>query len=279
MSHEPPSSLPPSSVPVWRAAQRARSLLARTLGSVQLLSARVPELEGTIEALAAASNALYEVEKEATTAEGTLLGVRTAAECFGDALHELQALLHRDPEIEATAAHVAEALAVLYPVVRAVQRKRREVIFAEPAANPDDDGDRPSRLPEAPAPPRSRIQTPWGGREQRARGDRTLVEVDIGMWSESNFYTGLSLDLSTGGLFVATYQPLAPSTRVSLYFVLPDGTQVDAAGVVQWTRAGGEDSPPGMGVRFETIGADALEAIGRFCAARAPLYHQAGDAD
>jgi hypothetical protein len=73
-------------------------------------------------------------------------------------------------------------------------------------------------------------------------------------------------------VFVATYDPAAPGTAVSMHFVLPDGFVVNAEGVVRWTRAATTDAPPGMGVAFVQISVDALNHIAAFCASRPPLY-------
>jgi uncharacterized protein (TIGR02266 family) len=129
-------------------------------------------------------------------------------------------------------------------------------------------------FPRAPAPTgRFRRPSEFDGSERRAdRDKRVCVEVEIGLTSESHIYTGLSLDVSTGGVFVATYDPAPSGTAVSLYFVLPDGHVVNAEGVVRWTRAATEDAPPGMGVAFVSISDDSLGHIASFCASRPPLY-------
>ena len=104
-----------------------------------------------------------------------------------------------------------------------------------------------------------------------------FVEVDIGFASQSHFYTGLSRDLSRGGVFVATYMPQPPGTRMAVHFVLPDGRAVKASGVVRWTVAARGDMAPGMGVAFEDIEPEDLNAIVEFCEHRSPIYHQSAD--
>ncbi len=104
-----------------------------------------------------------------------------------------------------------------------------------------------------------------------------FVEVDIGFASQSHFYTGLSRDLSSGGVFVATYMPQPPGTKVAVHFVLPDGRAVKAGGVVRWTVPAQGDVAPGMGVAFEDLEAEDLNAIVEFCSQRSPIYHLSGD--
>jgi uncharacterized protein (TIGR02266 family) len=120
-----------------------------------------------------------------------------------------------------------------------------------------------------------RLSIPPLGNERRSQKDqRVVVEVDIGMLSQSNFYTGISLDVSQGGVFVSTYQPSPPGTQVSLYFVLPSGHSVQAEGTVRWTRAASDDSSPGMGVAFTALSEADAEAIVEFCAGRTPFYYE-----
>ena len=89
---------------------------------------------------------------------------------------------------------------------------------------------------------------------------------------------GLSMDLSSGGLFVATYQIKPVGSPVAVSLVLPDGHALWAKGVVRWVRQPeGEDTVPGMGVEFTDIEPQDLEAIKRFCELRAPMYYDSDD--
>jgi uncharacterized protein (TIGR02266 family) len=108
---------------------------------------------------------------------------------------------------------------------------------------------------------------------ERRSSTRILLSVDVGLVSESNFYAGLSMDVSRGGLFVATYQRLPVGTEVVLSFVLPDGTSITTAGEVRWIReAGAEDQTPGLGIAFSGLKDAEIEAIERFCRSRTPMY-------
>lgn len=110
----------------------------------------------------------------------------------------------------------------------------------------------------------------------RRGSDRVVLEVEVGFVSESNFYAGLSMDVSTGGLFVATWQAHPVGTHVLLSFVLPGGKTVTTPGVVRWVRAAGDDdAPPGMGVAFSGLGPDELSSVEAFCKRRQPMYYDA----
>jgi uncharacterized protein (TIGR02266 family) len=185
------------------------------------------------------------------------------------------ALRGQQQELEVAAASIARTLALLYPVLQHQLRQRRGRIQAGAISDSDARELRTmAGFPRAPAPTgRHRRPSSFDGNERRQHGDkRVFIEVEIGLWTESHIYTGLSLDVSKGGVFVATYEAASPGTAVSLYFVLPDGFVVNADGVVRWTRAATEDSPPGMGVAFVNISDEALAHIGGFCASRPPLY-------
>lgn len=262
----------PGSFPASRPARQARAQLVEALQVLQSLDTGSGASSRALDAAAAASSALYEAETNATTLQASYSGVRIAIEHLGEALSALQQHEAETSSVHPATETIARTLALLYPVAKAQQRRRREVIM------PEEEGERESRVPPAPEPlGRPRRPTPFSGSDKRASGSRVFVETDIGLFSDSTFYTGLSHDLSNGGLFVATYQPRPPGTQVSLYFVLPDGHEVEAAGVVRWTREASDDSPPGMGIAFSNLEPADLQAITRFCAARPPIYHDSAD--
>ena len=228
-----------------------------------------------MEDTAAASSALYSAEAASPTDEASASFIHGAAESLQRAMSDVNALRARHPELEVAATSIAQTLALLYPVLQHSLRQRRVRL---PAGGLSDADARELRtmagFPRAPAPTgRFRRPSEFDGSERRAgRDKRVCIEVEIGLTSESHIYTGLSLDVSTGGVFVATYEPAPSGTAVSLYFVLPDGHVVNAEGVVRWTRSATEDAPPGMGVAFVSISDDSLGHIASFCASRPPLY-------
>lgn len=257
------------------AARHGREALATALLSLQTAGLTDPAAESAIEETAAASSALYNAESCSPTDEAAASYIHTAAECLQRAMKHIAQLREHNHELEVPANSVAQTLALLYPVLQHSLRQRRARL---PEGGLSDSDARElramARFPSAPSPSgRHRIPSGFDGSERRSRSDtRAFVEVEIGLSTESNFYTGLSLDVSTGGVFVATYEPSTPGTKVSLYFVLPDGFVVNAEGVVRWTRGATSDAPPGMGVAFLNISSDALAHIAHFCSSRAPLY-------
>ncbi|MFK7897642.1 MAG: PilZ domain-containing protein [Myxococcota bacterium] len=70
-------------------------------------------------------------------------------------------------------------------------------------------------------------------------------------------------NLSRGGAFVHSWEPLAPGRRVVINFELPTGAEIQVVGRVAWTRRElrlgdtQELQPPGYGVEF--VGGTAAE--------------------
>jgi uncharacterized protein (TIGR02266 family) len=116
------------------------------------------------------------------------------------------------------------------------------------------------------SPPESSRTTP----DRRTR-PRIAYEVEVGLVSESHFYAGLSMDVSTGGLFIATYQLQPVGSRIAVTFALPSGHTVTTHATVRWVREPCEESSPGMGVEFDLPRDDHRE-VEAFCKRRQPLF-------
>jgi uncharacterized protein (TIGR02266 family) len=109
--------------------------------------------------------------------------------------------------------------------------------------------------------------------ENRRGSDRSLIEAEVSVASDSQFFTGIAGNVSTGGLFVATYRALPVGGRVAMQIALPEG-DVLATGTVRWIRDASSGASPGLGIAFDgAIGDDDIERIERFCAVRQPLLH------
>lgn len=104
---------------------------------------------------------------------------------------------------------------------------------------------------------------------------RVRLDCEVGLGTETNFYWGFARNLSTGGLFVATFDYLPVGTELDVAFSLPDGRRVQARAEVRWVREPREDVPeiwPGMGLAFEDLDPTALEGIEAFVEEREPLF-------
>ena len=56
--------------------------------------------------------------------------------------------------------------------------------------------------------------------DERRQHTRVQLQTEIHLTSESNFYTGLSNDISEGGVFVATHQLESVGTELEMEFSL-----------------------------------------------------------
>ncbi len=112
--------------------------------------------------------------------------------------------------------------------------------------------------------------------DERRSSPRYLVQVEVGMQTESNFYTGLTQDLSGGGVFVATNQIRPVGERIKVLLTLPGQTEpFEILTEVRWIRSStlsrGVDDP-GMGLRFLQMSARARKVIGDFITQRDSLF-------
>jgi uncharacterized protein (TIGR02266 family) len=125
-------------------------------------------------------------------------------------------------------------------------------------------------LPQAP---------PDQGPHRRAKRFPLKVEVTYG--SEHNFYTGFIENLSSGGLFVATHEPVAVGESYEISFTVPGlGRTCAALCEVCWVREHNPTNPemvPGMGLKFIRIDADARAAVELFIKHREPIFYEDGD--
>lgn len=120
-------------------------------------------------------------------------------------------------------------------------------------------------------------QTPWTDETptraaERRSSARVALDVEVTLSSDSQFFAGLSGDVSEGGLFVQTYRPYAVGCRVMISFSLPAG-EIRAPGTVRWVRPAADGAPPGLGIAFESLTSAERACIEAFCRARPPLYH------
>ncbi|MCC6335759.1 MAG: TIGR02266 family protein [Myxococcales bacterium] len=111
---------------------------------------------------------------------------------------------------------------------------------------------------------------------QRRVQPRVKVQTQVDFSSDANFYMGFSANVSEGGIFVATVAVAPIGTEVDLSFSLPTGKQIACRGVVRWVREVNDklpDSFPGLGIQFENLDPQSLEAIRHFVSERDPMFY------
>ncbi len=117
--------------------------------------------------------------------------------------------------------------------------------------------------------------------EQRI-ASRVSLKVEIDIHTETNFYTGFSVNISTGGIFVATHVPAKVGEEIPLSFKLPNRDEaIEAVGYVCWYREYNPlypDTHPGMGLRFRGLNEEDAKTINDYIQHfREPYFHPEDD--
>lgn len=85
----------------------------------------------------------------------------------------------------------------------------------------------------------------------------STIEPERDRWTGRPFFRATRetcANLSRGGLFVRTHEPLAPGRRILIEMALPNGRPVEAIGRVAWSKRvvtrGEIEAESGIGVEF-----------------------------
>ena len=113
---------------------------------------------------------------------------------------------------------------------------------------------------------------------QQRQAERHDLEIAVDLESDSNFYTGLTQNISTGGLFIATHQIKRVGDHVRLKFTLPGSPRpLEVDTEVRWIRENSSlhrsDGASGMGVRFIDMSPQDAQAIQSFIENRDSLFY------
>ncbi len=104
--------------------------------------------------------------------------------------------------------------------------------------------------------PAEDLSTPArSSRGQHRATRRVEVCLGVGFESDSSTFTGVTSDISEGGLFVATHTLPPIGCEIGLRFSLPAGPELHARGIVRWLRDSHDmdSAPPGIGVQFSAL--------------------------
>jgi uncharacterized protein (TIGR02266 family) len=95
-------------------------------------------------------------------------------------------------------------------------------------------------------------------------GGDDLVEIDLNFESMRRFQAEFSPNLSKGGLFIDTGEPLSPGSVVRFRVILPEEfVFLEGTSVVEWIRSADAicDGAPGMALRFVTLSSQNQELV------------------
>ena len=104
-------------------------------------------------------------------------------------------------------------------------------------------------------------------RTNERKSPRAIAYLCIDLCSEHNFWTGLTMNISEGGVFVATHVMLATGSLVGIHLELPNRAhRIMTLGEVCWSRdyTGDDDVPPGLGIKFVGLDLASLAAVRKF---------------
>jgi uncharacterized protein (TIGR02266 family) len=117
------------------------------------------------------------------------------------------------------------------------------------------------------------------------QGKRTPVTLKIKFKSETleQFIERYAVDVSQGGIFIRTKEPLAVGTQMKFEFQLRDASPLIAGeGTVVWTRENDPSRPaiaPGMGVRFDRLAEGSQGVLEKILAEKAKQAPQRGQTE
>ncbi len=95
-------------------------------------------------------------------------------------------------------------------------------------------------------------------------GPRVETVVKVDYRTTDAFFTDFAENMSEGGMFISTLQPLPPGTELLIEFLLPEVNRpLKVKAKVVWSRkrTTTHDKRRGMGVKFEQISKSDKEMI------------------
>lgn len=100
---------------------------------------------------------------------------------------------------------------------------------------------------------------------ERRQYQRVPAQILIKYRNADQFFTDYMQNISRGGIFVPTQQPLPKETRLQISFSLPDYDRlITADGIVVHSVQPGSnshDGPAGMGVQFHALSEENQQLI------------------
>jgi hypothetical protein len=103
------------------------------------------------------------------------------------------------------------------------------------------------------------------------------LEAEIGVHSETNFYTDFLGDIRNhGGIFVATFHVVPVGTQCEVVLTFPGNLTAELRGVVKWKRENNPaaGSSPGLGIEIVQAPPESWNLIDRFMRKREPIMHE-----
>lgn len=90
--------------------------------------------------------------------------------------------------------------------------------------------------------------------KEKRKHSRTAKKVKSEVHSSDGMTFSTSEDLSYGGIFISTPEPVKIGSEIQLSIMTPNEENIDIKGIVRWMSEGNsKDSKCGMGIEFIDI--------------------------
>lgn len=90
--------------------------------------------------------------------------------------------------------------------------------------------------------------------ENARKHERIEKKTKTKIESDKSVTYSTARNLSGGGMFVTTPEPIHPGTEIDLSLKMPDGSELSLRGVVRWTKDENEEGDrAGMGIEFLSV--------------------------
>ena len=102
--------------------------------------------------------------------------------------------------------------------------------------------------------------------KERRRDARKDLVIGVAYQTVDEVFTDFSTNINDGGMFIETRKRHKPGASVRLEFSLPGSERpVNVWGRIAWLRSPdeAEQEPPGIGIQFEDLSAEARDEINR----------------
>jgi type IV pilus assembly protein PilZ len=102
--------------------------------------------------------------------------------------------------------------------------------------------------------------------EEKRKDPRADVQIEIQYQTDREFLAAYTKNISGGGVFIRTSQPLSLNQKVALRFTLPSiDHQFEIGGLVVWVNSSPRGAfPVGMGIKFLEIKPADADAVAEF---------------
>ncbi len=92
---------------------------------------------------------------------------------------------------------------------------------------------------------------------ENRKSERIKKDVKSEVIAQEHVSLSSTVDLSKGGIFISTPEPLGSGSEVNLSIQIPGHGEIEVKGVVKWVRSDeSESEKAGMGIEFVNVSSD-----------------------